>query len=64
MSLLLFLPAFQVIFVVQYFKTRPVISHSPSDAGTANTDEASPQINHTLEASDKYIVTQVKHVTL
>nr|XP_033506825.1 phospholipid phosphatase-related protein type 5-like [Epinephelus lanceolatus] len=49
---------FLVMFVVQYFKKRPVISQSPSDTGTADTDEASPQRNHSMEASDKYIVTK------
>lgn len=58
---LLFLLSFQVVFVVQYFKKRPAMSRSPSDAGTTNTDEASAQMNHTMETSDKYIVTQVKH---
>lgn len=46
--------------MVQYFKKRPVISQSPSDAGTANTEEASHQMNHIMEASTKYIITQVK----
>lgn len=54
------LPSFQVVFVVQYFKKRLVISQSPSDAGTSDTDEAPPHMNHTVEDSDKYIVTQVK----
>ncbi|XP_073346639.1 phospholipid phosphatase-related protein type 5-like isoform X1 [Pagrus major] len=49
---------FLVVFVVQYFKKRPVIPQSPSDAGTANTDEASPQTNHTMDISDKYTVAQ------
>ncbi|XP_045899070.1 phospholipid phosphatase-related protein type 5-like, partial [Micropterus dolomieu] len=49
---------FLVVFVVQYFRKRPVISHSPSDAGTANTNEASPHMNHNMEASDSYIVSQ------
>ncbi|XP_047445728.1 phospholipid phosphatase-related protein type 5-like [Mugil cephalus] len=49
---------FLVVFVVQYFKKRPVIPQSPSDAGTANTDEVSPQINHTMEATNKYVVSQ------
>lgn len=57
----LFFLSFQGVFVVQNFKKRAVISQSPSDAGTTNTDEASAQINHTMETSDKYIVTQVKH---
>ncbi|XP_034411197.1 phospholipid phosphatase-related protein type 5a [Cyclopterus lumpus] len=47
---------FLVVFVVQYFKKRPGVSQSPSDAGTADTDE--PQTNHVMENSDKYIVTQ------
>ncbi|XP_031695536.1 phospholipid phosphatase-related protein type 5-like, partial [Anarrhichthys ocellatus] len=47
---------FLVVFVVQYFRKRPVISQSPSDAGTADTDE--PQTTHAMETSDKYIVTQ------
>ncbi|XP_036939414.1 phospholipid phosphatase-related protein type 5-like [Acanthopagrus latus] len=50
---------FLVVFVVQYFKKRPMIPHSPSDAGTANTDEASPQTNHTMNISDKYTVAQI-----
>lgn len=58
---MLFLPLFQVVFVVQYFKKRPGISHSPSDAGTADTDEASAQINHCVETSDKFFLTQVNH---
>ncbi|KAM6989858.1 phospholipid phosphatase-related protein type 5-like [Tautogolabrus adspersus] len=49
---------FLVVFVVQYFKKRRAMSHSLSDAGTANTDETAPQINHNLTTSDKYIVTQ------
>ncbi|XP_034468672.1 tRNA wybutosine-synthesizing protein 3 homolog isoform X2 [Hippoglossus hippoglossus] len=44
---------FLVVFVVQYFKKRPLIPHSPSDAGTSNTDEASPQTDHTMETSGK-----------
>ncbi|KAM3605130.1 uncharacterized protein V6R79_021165 [Siganus canaliculatus] len=40
---------FLVVFVVQYFKKRPTISQSSSYAGTTNTDEASPQVNHTSE---------------
>ncbi|XP_035491260.2 phospholipid phosphatase-related protein type 5-like [Scophthalmus maximus] len=44
---------FLVAFVVQYFKERPGIPRSPSDAGTANTDEASPRMNHTMETCDK-----------
>ncbi|XP_035027478.2 phospholipid phosphatase-related protein type 5 [Hippoglossus stenolepis] len=44
---------FLVVFVVQYFKNRPLIPHSPSDAGTSNTDEASPQTDHTIETSGK-----------
>ncbi|XP_067331565.1 phospholipid phosphatase-related protein type 5-like [Channa argus] len=50
--------AFLVVFVVQYFRKRPVISPSPSDTGTSDTDEASPQISHTMETCSKYIVTQ------
>ncbi|XP_026230846.1 phospholipid phosphatase-related protein type 5-like [Anabas testudineus] len=50
--------AFLVVFVVQYFRKRPVIPQSPSDTGTANTDEASLQMNHTMVTSNKYIVTQ------
>ncbi|XP_006808794.2 phospholipid phosphatase-related protein type 5-like [Neolamprologus brichardi] len=42
-----------VVFVVQYFKKRPVIPQSPSDSGTANTDEVSPEVNHNMETSDK-----------
>ncbi|XP_008297531.1 lipid phosphate phosphatase-related protein type 5 [Stegastes partitus] len=49
---------FLVVFVVQYFKKRPSVPQSPSDAGTADTDEDSPQINHTVETSDKYAVAQ------
>ncbi|XP_068427269.1 phospholipid phosphatase-related protein type 5-like [Clinocottus analis] len=48
---------FLVVFVVQCFKKRPVISQSPSDAGTADTDE--PQTNHVMETSDEYLVTQI-----
>lgn len=44
---------FLVVFVVQYFKKRPVIPPSPSDSGTANTDEVSPEVNHNMETSDK-----------
>ncbi len=47
--------------MVQYFRKRPVISQSSSDAGTDNTDEASSKINHTVETSDTYMATQVKH---
>ena len=36
------------------------MSQSPSDSGTANTDEVSPQVNHTVGSSDKYTVAQVK----
>uniref|UniRef100_A0A3B5ABP9 Phospholipid phosphatase related 5 n=1 Tax=Stegastes partitus TaxID=144197 RepID=A0A3B5ABP9_9TELE len=53
---------FLVVFVVQYFKKRPSVPQSPSDAGTADTDEDSPQINHTVETSDKYAVAQVNHI--
>uniref|UniRef100_A0A3Q1ETP5 Phospholipid phosphatase related 5 n=1 Tax=Acanthochromis polyacanthus TaxID=80966 RepID=A0A3Q1ETP5_9TELE len=49
---------FLVVFVVQYFKKRPRLPQSPSDAGTADTDEASPQINHSKDNSDKYAVAQ------
>ncbi|XP_030259220.1 phospholipid phosphatase-related protein type 5-like isoform X2 [Sparus aurata] len=49
---------FLVVFVVQYFKMRPVIPHHPSDAGTANSDETSPQTNHTMDICDKYTVAQ------
>ncbi|XP_069367794.1 phospholipid phosphatase-related protein type 5a [Paralichthys olivaceus] len=45
---------FLVAFVVQYFKKRPLIPQSPSDAGTSNTDEASPQTDHNMETSGKY----------
>ncbi|XP_029309278.1 phospholipid phosphatase-related protein type 5-like [Cottoperca gobio] len=51
-----------VAFVVQYFKKRSEISQSPSDAGTANTDESSPKRNYSMEASDKYIVPEVKAI--
>ncbi|KAK5859408.1 hypothetical protein PBY51_020963 [Eleginops maclovinus] len=47
---------FLVVFVVQYFKKRLVVSHSPSDSGTADTDEASHQTNHCMDVSDKYTV--------
>ncbi|XP_028448847.1 phospholipid phosphatase-related protein type 5-like [Perca flavescens] len=36
---------FLVVFVVQYFKKRAVVSVSPSDTASANTDDASPQRN-------------------
>ncbi|KAM9323065.1 phospholipid phosphatase-related protein type 5-like [Pholidichthys leucotaenia] len=49
---------FLVVFVVQYFKKRPVIPHSPSDSDTANTDEALPHINHKMETTEKYIISQ------
>ena len=49
----------QVVFVVHYFKKRPMIPYSPSDVGTSNTDEASAHINHAMETGDKYIFTQV-----
>uniref|UniRef100_UPI0037E962B9 phospholipid phosphatase-related protein type 5-like n=1 Tax=Semicossyphus pulcher TaxID=241346 RepID=UPI0037E962B9 len=49
---------FLVVFVVQYFKKRRVMSHSLSDAGTVNTEEALPHVKHNMQASDKYIVTQ------
>ncbi|KAM7378734.1 hypothetical protein PAMP_004337 [Pampus punctatissimus] len=49
---------FLVVFVVQYFKKRAELPHSPSDVGTANTDEALSQMNHTMDPSGKYIVTQ------
>ena len=38
------------------------MSQSPSDAGTADSDEAPPQTNHTMETSDKYIVRQVAYI--
>ncbi|CAB1446458.1 unnamed protein product [Pleuronectes platessa] len=44
---------FLVVFVVQYFKKRPRIPHSPSDAGTSDTDEASSQTYPTMETSGK-----------
>ncbi|XP_071389650.1 phospholipid phosphatase-related protein type 5-like [Centroberyx affinis] len=44
---------FLVAFVVQYFKMRPLIGQSPSDVGGANTE-----INHDVETTDKYIITQ------
>ncbi|XP_013859959.1 lipid phosphate phosphatase-related protein type 5 isoform X2 [Austrofundulus limnaeus] len=50
---------FLVVFVVQYFKKRHAslpVSHS--DAGTADTEEAAPQINHSVETRDKYILSQ------
>ncbi|XP_041659558.1 phospholipid phosphatase-related protein type 5-like [Cheilinus undulatus] len=49
---------FLVAFVVQYFKKRRVMSHSVSDAGTANTDEVSPQTNHNMTTGDKYVITR------
>ncbi|XP_033960991.1 phospholipid phosphatase-related protein type 5a [Pseudochaenichthys georgianus] len=49
---------FLVVFVVQYFKKRRVVSHSLSDSGTADTDEASAQTNHCMDVSDKYTVPQ------
>ncbi|XP_034743605.1 phospholipid phosphatase-related protein type 5-like isoform X2 [Etheostoma cragini] len=36
---------FLVVFVVQYFKKRAVVSVSSSDTASANTDDASPQRN-------------------
>lgn len=45
------------MFVVEYFKKRLVISQSPSDEGTADTDQ--PQTDHVMETSDMYIPTQV-----
>lgn len=38
--------------MAQYFKKRPVISQSPSDGGTVNTDETSPKMNNTTETSE------------
>lgn len=49
---------FLVVFVVQYFKKRPRLPQSPSDVGTIDTDEVSPQTNHNVENSDKYVVAQ------
>ncbi|KAM9845021.1 phospholipid phosphatase-related protein type 5-like [Aulostomus maculatus] len=49
---------FLVVFVVQNFKKRPTIPLSPSDVGTADSDEASPSRNHTLEATGKYVIPQ------
>ncbi|XP_062261006.1 phospholipid phosphatase-related protein type 5-like [Platichthys flesus] len=44
---------FLVVFVVQYFKKRPLIPHSPSDGGTSNTDEPSLPTYPTMETSGK-----------
>ncbi|KAF3858921.1 hypothetical protein F7725_012122 [Dissostichus mawsoni] len=46
------------IAVFLYFKKRRVVSHSLSDSGTADTDEASAQTNHCMDVSDKYTVPQ------
>ncbi|XP_069029376.1 phospholipid phosphatase-related protein type 5-like [Embiotoca jacksoni] len=48
---------FLVVFVVQYFQKIPAIPQSPSDVGTANTDETSPHINHT-QTGDRYLISQ------
>lgn len=53
----------QVIFVVQYFRKRPGVPQSPSDAGTANTEEAAAHVSQSLGAGDKFIVAQVRKVT-
>ncbi|XP_075871604.1 phospholipid phosphatase-related protein type 5-like isoform X2 [Nelusetta ayraudi] len=49
---------FLVIFVVQYFRKRPGVPQSPSDAGTANTEEAAAHVSQSLGAGDKFIVAQ------
>lgn len=57
---LVFFFCFQVVFVVQYFKKRrATLPVSHSDAGTADTEEASPQMNHSVETCDKYVMSQV-----
>ncbi|XP_026169243.1 phospholipid phosphatase-related protein type 5-like [Mastacembelus armatus] len=48
---------FLVVFVVQCFKKRPMISQSLSDADTANNDEVAPETNHNMQ-NDKYTVTR------
>ncbi|XP_028987528.1 phospholipid phosphatase-related protein type 5-like isoform X2 [Betta splendens] len=45
---------FLVVFVVQYFRKRPAFPRSPT--GT-DTDEASLEMNHTVE-TNKYVITQ------
>ncbi|CAJ1068116.1 phospholipid phosphatase-related protein type 5-like [Xyrichtys novacula] len=47
---------FLVVFVVQYFKKRRSIPRSLSDAGTANPEEALPQVNNNTATSEKYII--------
>ncbi|XP_074545227.1 phospholipid phosphatase-related protein type 5-like [Halichoeres trimaculatus] len=44
---------FLVVFVVQYFKKRRVMSRSLSDAGTANNEEG-----FNITTTEKYIITQ------
>ncbi|XP_029687307.1 phospholipid phosphatase-related protein type 5-like isoform X1 [Takifugu rubripes] len=48
---------FLVVFVVQYFRKYHVLSHSPSDAETADTDEPT-RSKAAMQTSDKHAVAQ------